>query len=98
MIKLGLLFATALFCIGMIGVLTRRNSIVVFMGIELMLNAANLALVTFSRLHQNIGGHVFVFMSITVAAAEAAVGLAIVIVLYRHIQSIHLNDAKRLLG
>jgi NADH-quinone oxidoreductase subunit K len=72
-----------LFAIGVAGVLIRRNAIVLFMCIELMLNAVNLSLVAFSQLH-GIGGQIFVFFVMTVAAAEAAVGLAIVIALHRH--------------
>ena len=77
-----------LFTIGVIGVLTRRNAIIVFMCIELMLNAVNLAFVVFSR-QAGIEGQVFVFFVMTVAAAEAAVGLAIVIGLFRHRESLN---------
>ncbi|MGH7541151.1 MAG: NADH-quinone oxidoreductase subunit NuoK [Gemmatimonadota bacterium] len=78
-----LVVSTLLFTIGVVGVLVRRNAIVVFMCVELMLNAVNLTLVTFSRLH-GIEGQVLVFFVIAVAAAEAAVGLAIIIAIFRH--------------
>ena len=73
-----------LFTIGAVGVLTRRNAIVVFMCVELMLNAVNLAFIAFSRAWGNLDGQVLVFFVLTVAAAEAAVGLAIIISIHRH--------------
>ncbi len=90
MIPEALALSVALFSIGVIGVLTRRNALIVFMSIELMLNAVNLAFVAFSRLH-GVGGQVFVIFVMTVAAAEAAVGLAIVIALFRHRQTVDLD-------
>jgi NADH-quinone oxidoreductase subunit K len=78
-----LILSAFLFLVGVTGVLTRRNAIVVFMSIELMLNSANLTLVAFSSYHGNAIGHLFVFFVMTVAAAEAAVGLAIIIALFR---------------
>jgi NADH-quinone oxidoreductase subunit K len=86
-----------LFSLGVVGVLLRRNAIVIFMCIELMLNAVNL---TFVALSQQIGldGQVFVFFVMTVAAAEAAVGLAIVIALYRHRDTVNLQSINLLLG
>ena len=78
-----------LFVIGVAGVLVRRNAIVIFMSIELMLNAANLAFVAFARQLQSVDGQVIVFFVMTVAAAEAAVGLAIVIALFRHRESLN---------
>lgn len=90
MIPESLALAAALFSIGVVGVLTRRNALIVFMSIELMLNAVNLAFVAFSRLH-GVGGQVFVIFVMTVAAAEAAVGLAIVIALFRHRQTVDLD-------
>ena len=83
MVDLSLILATILFAIGTVGVLVRRNVIIVFMCVELMLNAVNLAFVALSTVW-GIDGQIFVFFVMTVAAAEAAVGLAIVIALFRH--------------
>lgn len=77
------LLAVALFAVGLLGVMCRRNVLMILLSVEIMLNAANLVLVAFSRLHANLDGQVFVFFTMTVAAAEVAVGLAIVIALYR---------------
>ncbi len=77
------LLAVALFAVGLLGVTCRRNVLLMLLSVEIMLNAANLALVAFSRLHANLDGQVFVFFTMTVAAAEVAVGLAIVIALFR---------------
>ncbi len=90
--------ATLLFCIGVFGVLYRRNAIVVFMSVEIMLNAVNLLLVAFSSLHQDTAGQVFVFFSMTVAAAEVAIGLAILVAIYRNIQSIDIDNLRNLKG
>ena len=90
MIPEALALSVALFAIGVIGVLTRRNALIVFMCVELMLNAVNLAFVAFSKLY-GVGGQVFVIFVMTVAAAEAAVGLAIVIALFRHRQTVDLD-------
>lgn len=81
-----------LFVIGVIGVLVSRNLIIMFMAIEIMLNAANLALMAFSRYLKVMDGHVFVFLVMTVAAAEAAVGLAIVIAIFRNRESVNADD------
>jgi NADH-quinone oxidoreductase subunit K len=89
-----LLVSAAIFSIGLIGVLTRRNAIVVFMCIEMMLNAVNLSLVTFSRMHNNVEGSVFVFFVMVVAAAEAVVGLAIIIALFRNKQDVDINEVN----
>ena len=78
-----LILGAILFAIGVMGVLLRRNAIVIFMSIELMLNAVNLTLIAFARYLNSIDGHVFVFMVMAVAAAEVAVGLAIVMALFR---------------
>ena len=86
-----LLLAAVLFVIGTIGVLICRNIIVMFMSIELMLNAANLALITFSRALNVMDGHVVVFLVLTVAAAEAAVGLAMVITIYRNRETVNID-------
>ena len=85
-----------LFAIGTIGAITRRNLIVVLMSIELMLNAVNLALVAFSRLWGNLDGQIFVLMVIVVAAAEVAVGLGIVISLFRNRESVNVEDVSLL--
>jgi NADH-quinone oxidoreductase subunit K len=90
------LFVSALlFCIGLFGVVLRRSLLVIYMSLELMLNAANLALVAFSRYGDKPGqpdGQVMVFFIITVAAAEVAVGLALIVALYRKRQSAHVED------
>ena len=85
-----------LFAIGTVGAITRRNLIVVLMSIELMLNAVNVALVAFSRLWGNLDGQVFVLMVIVVAAAEVAVGLGIVISLFRNRESVNVEDVSLL--
>ncbi|MCI0450174.1 MAG: NADH-quinone oxidoreductase subunit NuoK [Chlorobi bacterium] len=87
-----LVLALLLFSIGVIGVLIRRNAIVVFMSIELMLNSVNLIFVTFSSFLGNLNGQIFVFFIMTVAAAEAAIGLAIIIALYRNKSTINLDE------
>ena len=87
-----LVVSTALFCLGVLGVIMRRNLLVMYMGLELMLNAANLALVAFSRFNNNLNGQIMVFFIITVAAAEVAVGLALIVALYRKRQSAHVED------
>jgi len=85
-----------LFAIGTIGALTRRNLIVILMSIELMMNAANLAFVGFARAWGELDGHVFVLMVIVVAAAEVAVGLGIVIALFRNRESVNVDDVSLL--
>ena len=87
-----LLLSAILFTLGVIGVLTRRNALIVFMSIELMLNSVNLTLVAFSSYSGNAGGQVFVFFVMAVAAAEAAVGLAIIIALFRNKQTMNLDE------
>jgi len=87
-----LILALLLFSIGVIGVLVRRNAIIVFMCIELMLNSVNLVFVTFSSFLGNLNGQIFVFFIMTVAAAEAAIGLAIIIALYRNKATINLDE------
>ncbi len=91
-----LILSAILFGIGVIGVLLRRNAIVIFMCIELMLNAANLTLVAFSRFLQTLDGQILVFFVMTVAAAEAAVGLVIIISIYRHKQSVDVDEVNLL--
>ncbi|MBL7702753.1 MAG: NADH-quinone oxidoreductase subunit NuoK [Ferruginibacter sp.] len=100
--------AVALFCTGIVGVLTRRNSIIIFMCIELMLNAVNLLLVAFSKMHGGASAvvqsnpnvvsdaQIFVFFIMVVAAAEVSVGLAIIVMLYRNTHSVDVNFLNRL--
>ena len=90
------LLAVALFAVGLVGVTSRRNVLMVLLSVEIMLNAANLALVAFSRLHANLDGQVFVFFTMTVAAAEVAVGLAIVIALFRLRRTTDLGEVREL--
>jgi NADH-quinone oxidoreductase subunit K len=100
-LQLCLLFSSALFCVGLIGALSRSSGILVLLGIELMLNAANLNFIAFWRYGPpapGASGVVFVIFSIAVAAAEAAVGLALIIAIYRHQKSIRLQEATRLKG
>jgi NADH-quinone oxidoreductase subunit K len=92
-----LFFSAVLFTIGVVGVLTRRNAIIIFMCVELMLNAVNLTFVAFARVY-GATGQVFVFFVMTVAAAEAAVGLAIIIALFRHRRSVDLQNMNLLRG
>jgi NADH-quinone oxidoreductase subunit K len=87
-----LLLSAFMFCAGVVGVLVRRNAIVVFMCIELMLNSVNLTLITFSAYFGDPGGQILVFFVMVVAAAEAAVGLAIVISLFRNKQTVNIDD------
>jgi len=101
-----IILAAALFCIGVAGVLIRRNAIIVFMCIELMLNAVNLLLVAFSKMHHlinvthdgaaGIDGQLFVFFIMVVAAAEVSVGLAIIVMMYRNTHSVDINFLNRL--
>ena len=98
-----LLFSALLFSIGLAGALTRRNAIIVLLGIELMLNSANLNFIAFWKFNPSPAatpdtGVIFVLFSIAVAAAEAAVGLALVIAIYRHQKNIRLQEATRLKG
>jgi NADH-quinone oxidoreductase subunit K len=87
-----LIVSGLLFCLGLLGVLVRRNLLVIYMSLELMLNSANLALVALSRFTNNLNGQVMVFFIITVAAAEVAVGLALIVALYRKRQTAHVED------
>jgi len=93
-----ILLSSILFCIGVMGVLFRRNAIIIFMSIELMLNAVNLLLVAFSAFHNDAAGQVFVFFTMAVAAAEIAVGLAILVVVYRNTKSTDIDVLNRLKG
>jgi NADH-quinone oxidoreductase subunit K len=91
-----ILLSSVLFAIGVLGVLYRRNAIIIFMCIELMLNAVNILMVAFSNYHNDPSGQVFVFFIMAVAAAEVAVGLAIVIVIYNNIRSTDINLLNKL--
>lgn len=93
-----IVLSALIFAIGLFGVVTRKNAVVILMGLELMLNAANLAFVAFSRHHGNLQGQVFTFFVIAVAAAEAAVALSILIALFRLKGSVTLDDATELKG
>lgn len=90
--------SAVLFFIGVAGVLTRRNPLIVLMAIELMWNAANLALVAFARSWVNNAGHIFVFLVVTVAAAEAAIGLAIVVTVFRNARNVNVDEAATMRG
>jgi NADH-quinone oxidoreductase subunit K len=85
-----------LFCLGLLGVMVRRNLLVIYMSLELMLNAANLALVAFSRFNNSLDGQIIVFFVITVAASEVAVGLALIVALYRRRHTTHVEDVAAL--
>jgi NADH-quinone oxidoreductase subunit K len=100
-LQLCLLFSSALFCVGLMGALARSNSILVLLGVELMLNAANLNFIAFWRYGPTPSpatGVIFVIFTIAVAAAEAAVGLALIIAVYRHRRTIRLQEANTLKG
>ena len=87
-----------IFSIGILGVLIRKNAIIIFMSIELMLNAVNLSLVGFSRYYNSVDGQVFVFLVMPLAAAEVAVGLAIIVSLFRNKNSINIDEMNILRG
>lgn len=91
-----LFFATALFCIGIVGVLTRRNALIVFMSVEIMLNAVNMLFIAFSTYKSDPAGQVFVFFIMAVAAAEVAVGLAIIVMIYRNLRSVDTSTLNNL--
>lgn len=91
-----IVFSTALFFVGLFGVIARRNILIIMMSIELMLNATNVAFVTYSRQMNDTGGQMAVFFIITVAAAEAAVGLGLVIALFRNLKSVSTEDIQLL--
>jgi NADH-quinone oxidoreductase subunit K len=90
--------SAVMFFIGVAGVIVRRNPLIVLMAIELMFNAANLALVAFARAWVNNAGHIFVFLVVTVAAAEAAIGLAIVVAVFRRAENVDVDEVARLHG
>ncbi|GAA4450223.1 MAG: NADH-quinone oxidoreductase subunit NuoK [Chitinophagaceae bacterium] len=91
-----LFLSLALFCIGIMGALMRRNAIIIFMSIELMLNAVNLLLAAFSKMYNDSAAQIFVFFIMVVAAAEVAVGLAIIVMVYRKVHSVDVNILNRL--
>jgi NADH-quinone oxidoreductase subunit K len=91
-----LFLSLALFCIGIMGALMRRNAIIIFMSIELMLNAVNLLLAAFSKMYNDSAAQIFVFFIMVVAAAEVAVGLAIIVMVYRNINSTDVNILNKL--
>jgi NADH-quinone oxidoreductase subunit K len=91
-----ILFCSALFAIGVVGVLVKRNALVIFMSIELMLNSANLLLTAFSAYRNDPAGQIFVFFIMVVAAAEVAIGLALLVVVYRSTKTIDINVLNRL--
>jgi len=90
--------SAVLFALGVLGVLIRRNAIVVFMSVELMLNSANLAFIAFAREFQSLSGQVFVFFTIAVAAAEVAVGLALIVTIFKSKHSIDIDQMSGLKG
>ncbi|MBL7717905.1 MAG: NADH-quinone oxidoreductase subunit NuoK [Flavipsychrobacter sp.] len=91
-----LFLSMLLFCIGIMGALMRRNAIIIFMCIELMLNAVNLLLVAFSKMYADAAAQIFVFFIMVVAAAEVAVGLAVIVMMYRKVHSVDINILNRL--
>jgi NADH-quinone oxidoreductase subunit K len=93
-----LILSAVLFTIGVVGVLVRRNALVIFMSIELMLNAANLAFVAFARDLQSLDGQIFVFFVMTVAAAEVAIGLAIIVNVFRLKETVYVDEINLLKG
>jgi NADH-quinone oxidoreductase subunit K len=90
---LALVFSGLLFTVGVCGVLLRRNAIIMFMSIEVMLNAGNLAFIAFARKLGGLDGQIFVFFAMAVAAAEAGVGLAVIVALFRHMKSVDVDKA-----
>ncbi|WP_276300751.1 NADH-quinone oxidoreductase subunit NuoK [Halorussus lipolyticus] len=88
-----LLLSAAVFCIGVFGILTRRNALLFLMSVELMLNAANINLVAFSRFHGNLTGQTFSLFTLALAAAEVAVGIGIILVLYRNFKDVDVTEA-----
>ena len=93
-----LVLGAVLFSIGAVGVFTQRNALIIYMCIELMLNSVNLTFIAFSRFLQDMNGHIFVFMIMTVAAAEAAVGLAIIISLFRNKSTVNVDEINLMKG
>jgi NADH-quinone oxidoreductase subunit K len=92
------LLAAVLFTIGVVGVLVRRSALIIFMSIELMLNAVNLSLIAFSRQHGTMDGHILVFFVMAVAAAEVSIGLAIIVAIFRNRETASVDDVHLLKG
>ena len=88
--------SAAIFCVGLVGLIIRRNVLIVLMCVELMLNAVNLSFVTFSRIQQDVGGQMAVFFIIVVAAAESAIGLGLLIAMFRTLRSVDTDDIRLL--
>ncbi len=97
-VQLYTILSFILFTIGAVGVLTRRNAIIIFMSVELMLNSANLAFVAFARFYQALNGQIFVFFVIAVAAAEVAVGLALIVAIFKSKHNIDIDQMNGLKG
>jgi len=97
-IQIYLVLSAVLFAIGVLGVLIRKNTIVMFMSIELMLNSANLVFISFARLFQSIDGQIFVFFVMAVAAAEVAIGLALIVAIFKSKKSIDIDQMNNLKG
>ncbi len=93
-----LVLSTALFCLGLIGVLLRRNAIVMLMSIELMLNAVNISFIAFGKYNNNIDGQIMVFFVMTIAAAEAAVGLALAVSIFKRFKEVNIRFFEHLKG
>ena len=93
-----LVLSSILFAIGSVGVLVRKNALLIFMSVELQLNAVNLALVAFSRMHKSLDGQILAFFSMVVAAAEVVVGLAVIVSVYRRTRSVSVDDVDALRG
>ena len=93
-----ILLSAVLFTTGAVGVLVRRNPLIIFMSVELMLNAANLAFVAFASMHNSLDGQIFVFFVMTVAAAEVAVGLALIVQIFKSKHSINVDEVNSLKG
>ena len=93
-----LVLSSILFAIGSVGVLVRKNALIIFMSVELQLNAVNLTLVAFSRMHKSLDGQILAFFSMVVAAAEVVVGLAIIVSVYRRTRSVSVDDVDALRG
>ena len=93
-----LTLSAALFVLGAMGLILRRNVIVMFMCVEIMLNAVNLSFIAFARYHRDLDGHLFAFMVIAVAAAEAGIGLALIVNIYRHRRTLDVDDINLMQG
>jgi NADH-quinone oxidoreductase subunit K len=91
-----IILASTLFCIGVMGVLTRKNALIIFMCVELMLNAVNMLFIAFSAYKSDAAGQVFVFFIMAVAAAEVAVGLAIIVMIYRNTRSVDIGQLNKI--